>query len=211
TGLSSNEAINKRKASGYNEFEIETGENPIIKFLKQFIENPLVLLLLCSAVISLILGNQKDALSVFLAVVIVITVGFVQEYRSEKSLEALNRLVPHHCHLIRGGHLIETSASELVPGDLVRFRIGDRIPADVRLISAVNLEIDESNLTGETKPRCKTTEAISSGNDYLELTIQERNNIAFMGTLVKNGHGSGIVVGTGNNTEYGVVFALVKE
>ncbi|CAG8498055.1 6825_t:CDS:10 [Diversispora eburnea] len=207
TGLSTQEANSKRKGSGYNEFEIEDGENPLIKFIKQFIENPLILLLLCSAVISLILGNPKDAFSVFLAVLIVTTVGFVQEYRSEKSLEALNKLVPHYCHLIRDGHLIEASATELVPGDLVKFRIGDRIPAD-----AVNLEIDESNLTGEPKPRSKNTEVIlDNNNTYQEITIQDRKNISFMGTLVKNGFGSGIVVGTGKNTEYGVVFSLVKE
>ncbi|RHZ74086.1 hypothetical protein Glove_227g48 [Diversispora epigaea] len=212
TGLSIQEANSKRKASGYNEFEVEDGENPIIKFIKQFIENPLILLLLCSAVISLILGNPKDAFSVFLAVLIVTTVGFVQEYRSEKSLEALNKLVPHYCHLIRDGHIIEASATELVPGDIVKFRIGDRIPADVRLVTAVNLEIDESNLTGEPKPRSKNIGVIlDDNNNYQEITIQDRKNIAFMGTLVKNGFGSGIVVGIGKNTEYGVVFSLVKE
>ncbi|CAG8809323.1 475_t:CDS:2, partial [Gigaspora margarita] len=83
--------------------------------------------------------------------------GFVQEYRSEKSLEALNKLVPHHCHLIRDGHLSTVSTTELVPGDLVRFGVGDRVPAD-----AVNLEIDESNLTGETKPRKKIIDVIPS-------------------------------------------------
>ncbi|CAG8524723.1 5145_t:CDS:2 [Scutellospora calospora] len=135
TGLSSREAVKKRQSCGYNEFEVEEGEHPIIKFFKQFLENPLILLLLCSAVVSLIMGNHKDAFSVFLAVLIVTTVGFVQEYRSEKSLEALNKLVPHHCHLTRDGHLSTVSATELVPGDLVRFSVGDRIPADIRLVT----------------------------------------------------------------------------
>ncbi|CAG8489855.1 15295_t:CDS:10, partial [Racocetra persica] len=197
-GLNPSQAVEKRKTSGYNEFEVEEGDHPVIKFFKQFLENPLILLLLCSAVVSLIMGNRKDAFSVFL------------EYRSEKSLEALNKLVPHHCHLTRDGHLATVSAAELVPGDLVRFGVGDRVPADVRLITAVNLEIDESNLTGETKPRKKTIDVIISESSYVE-SIQERKNIAFMGTLVRNGHGSGVVVGTGNNTEYGVVFSLVKE
>ncbi|CAG8708871.1 3290_t:CDS:10, partial [Cetraspora pellucida] len=144
------------------------------------------------------------------AVTIVTAVGFVQEYRSEKSLEALNKLVPHHCHLTRDGHLATVSATELVPGDLVRFGVGDRVPADIRLVTAVNLEIDESNLTGETKPRKKAIDVMTSENNCVE-SIQERKNIAFMGTLVRNGHGSGIVIGIGNNTEYGVVFSLVKE
>ncbi|RIB02362.1 E1-E2 ATPase-domain-containing protein [Gigaspora rosea] len=90
------------------------------------------------------------------------------------------------------GHLSTVSATELVPGDLVRFGVGDRVPAD-----AVNLEIDESNLTGETKPRKKTIDVIPSETNYVE-SIQERKNIGLMGTLVRNGHGSGIVVGTGN-------------
>ncbi|CAG8524862.1 106_t:CDS:10 [Dentiscutata heterogama] len=183
-GLSSNKAAEKRKTNGYNEFEVEEGDHPVVKFIKQFVENPLVLLLLCSAVISLIMGNHKDAFSVFLAVTIVTAVGFVQEYRSEKSLEALNKLVPHHCHLTRDGHLATVSATELVPGDLVRFGVGDRVPADVRLVTAVNLEIDESNLTGETKPRKKAIDVITTENNYVE-SIQERKNIAFMGTLAE--------------------------
>ncbi|RUS15392.1 hypothetical protein BC937DRAFT_92522 [Endogone sp. FLAS-F59071] len=105
-------------------------------------------------------------------------------------------------------------ASELVPGDIVRFSIGDRIPADVRLVTAVDLELDESNLTGENKTRRKQTEAITV-NAYAELEVAERDNIAFMGTLLRNasftGHGSGIVVATGADTEFGVVVKIMQE
>ncbi|CAG8599763.1 1775_t:CDS:10 [Ambispora gerdemannii] len=181
-GLTLEEVVSRRKSSGLNEFEVNDA----------------------SATISFIMGNRDDAFSVILAVLIVTTVGFVQEYRSEKSLEALNKLVPHYCHLIRQGHNFTTLVNELVPGDLVRFGIGDRIPADIRLITAVNLEIDESNLTGENKPCKKITEAISD-NLYSELSLPDRKNIAFMGTLVRNGNGTGIVVGTGKETEFGVV------
>ncbi|CAB4382590.1 unnamed protein product [Rhizophagus irregularis] len=211
SGLSTKEALHKLKTCGYNEFEVEDGESVIIKFLKQFVENPLILLLLGSAAVSLMMGNRNDAFSVLLAVLIVTTVGFIQEYRSEKSLEALNKLVPHYCHLKRDNSWITTSATVLVPGDLVRFGIGDRIPADVRIISAESLEIDESNLTGEAKPRSKITESIDVNNGYDKITIQDQRNIAFMGTLVKNGHGQGIVVGTGSQTEFGVVFSMVRE
>jgi len=103
-----------------------------------------------------------------------------------------------------------TLANQLVPGDLVKFGIGDRIPADCRLVSAVDLEIDESNLTGENKPCRKQVEAIA-GNEYSELTITERKNIAYMGTLVRNGHGTGIVVGIAKETEFGVVFCMMQE
>lgn len=128
----------------------------------------------------------------------------------------MNKLVPHYCHLIREGVLHNVLASELVPGDLVTFRVGDRIPADVRLATAIELEIDESNLTGETEPSKKGTDAIQIDNggpfaSMTELPVTERANIAFMGTLVRHGHGTGIVVAVGKETEFGAVFAMMQE
>lgn len=109
---------------------------------------------------------------------------FVQEYRSEKSLEALNKLVPHYCHVYRDQRLITVLAQELVPGDLVQFSTGDRIPADIRLSRCNELEIDESNLSGETNPRRKFTTIVPRGfSDHIP--IVERSNIVFMGTLVR--------------------------
>ncbi|KAF9194650.1 High affinity Ca2+/Mn2+ P-type ATPase-like protein [Haplosporangium sp. Z 767] len=210
SGLSSHEANSRRLRYGLNEFEVEDEEPLYLKFFKSFYENPLILLLLASAVVSLAMGQHDDAISITLAILIVVTVAFVQEYRSEKSLEALNKLVPHHCHVIRDDTQTSTLASQLVPGDLVKFGIGDRIPADCRLVTAVDLEIDESNLTGENKPCRKQTEAII-GNEYAELTITERKNIAYMGTLVRNGHGTGVVVGISKETEFGVVFCMMQD
>lgn len=131
-------------------------------------------------------------------------VAFVQEYKSEKSLEALNKLVPHYCHVIRcvyklppytvdssiyvsnrNGHLTTMLATELVPGDVVRFSTGDRIPADVRLVHAADLELDESSLTGENEPCKKHADVIESNS--ADLPLAERKNITFMGTLVRNG------------------------
>jgi len=195
---------------GPNDFETKEEESLLVKFYKSFAENPLILLLLGSAVVSLLMRQMDDAISITLAIVIVVTVAFVQEYRSEKSLEALNKLVPHYCHLQRDGHLSVVLANQLVPGDIVRFSIGDRIPADIRLLTAVDLEIDESNLTGETNPRRKHCEPVTA-NSFAELALSERDNIGFMGTLVRNGHGSGIVVGTGKDTEFGKVFEMMQE
>ncbi|KAF9976398.1 High affinity Ca2+/Mn2+ P-type ATPase-like protein [Actinomortierella ambigua] len=197
-GLTTQEANRRRHLHGLNEFEVEDDEKLIIKFLKSFYENPLILLLLASAVVSLFMGQKDDAISITL------------EYRSEKSLEALNKLVPHSCHVIRDDLQSTALASQLVPGDVVKFGIGDRIPADCRLITAVDLEIDESNLTGENKPCKKHTLAITD-DGYTELAITERRNIAFMGTLVRNGHGTGVVVGTSKHTEFGVVFCMMQE
>lgn len=156
------------------------------------------------------MGQIDDAISITMAIIIVVTVAFIQEYRSEKSLEALNKLVPHHCHLVRDGILSDVLANDLVPGDVVHFGIGDRIPADCRLTTCVELEIDESNLTGENRPRRKISEAISTAS-YGELALNERENIAFMGTLVRQGRGEGIVVATGKSTEFGHVFELMQE
>ncbi|KAF9955026.1 High affinity Ca2+/Mn2+ P-type ATPase-like protein, partial [Modicella reniformis] len=210
SGLTTEEANSRRLRYGLNEFDVEDEESLFLKFLKSFYENPLILLLLASAVVSLAMGQRDDAISITLAILIVVSVAFVQEYRSEKSLEALNKLVPHHCHVIRDDTQTATLASQLIPGDLVKFGIGDRIPADCRLITAVDLEIDESNLTGENKPCRKQIEVIAE-TEYAELSITERKNIAFMGTLVRNGHGTGIVVGTSKETEFGVVFCMMQE
>ncbi|KAI8879967.1 PMR1-type calcium-transporting P-type ATPase [Backusella circina FSU 941] len=208
-GLHSSDITGLRGLYGTNELETEDEESLLSKFLDSF-KDPLILLLLGSACISILMGQFDDAISITMAIVIVVTVAFVQEYRSEKSLEALNKLVPHHCHLIRDGQLSDVLANELVPGDVVHFGVGDRIPADCRLTSCVGLEIDESNLTGENKPRRKIMEAIAT-TSFGELAINERENIAFMGTLVRNGRGEGVVVATGKNTEFGHVFELMQE
>jgi Ca2+-transporting ATPase len=239
-----------------------------LRFLKQFKET-LILLLLGSAVISFIMGNLDDATSITIAVAIVVTVGFVQEYRSEKSLEALNKLVPHFAHLIRGRDskadrarrgldgqeeielepLVDNArsalaaaerasstvpASQLVPGDLVLFTTGDRIPADIRITNASELSIDESNLTGENEPVNKHTHALhrssigqasargpsfspaayaspGAGTVGADLRLNQQTNIAFMGTLVRSGYGQGLVIATGANTEFGSISASLGE
>ena len=213
--------------------------------------------------------NLDDAISITVAVAIVVTVGFVQEYRSEKSLEALNKLVPHFAHLIRGkssglsrsvhsqdgqesveleplmdGSPAAISAAErasstvpatqLVPGDLVLFSTGDRIPADIRITSAADLSIDESNLTGENEPVNKKSSALqfSSGSTRFsvrgiplspayaspatgvvgaDIRLNEQLNIAFMGTLVRSGYGQGLVIATGGDTEFGAISASLQE
>jgi Ca2+-transporting ATPase len=259
---------------GPNELPHEEPEPLWLRFLKQFKE-PLILLLLCSAGASLMVGNKDDAISIAVAVTIVVSVGFIQEYRSEKSIEALSHLVPNHAHLIRGGQsrtsgqrapswppsggsppqreaLMDSTstddaeakvevpstkviAAQLVPGDLVIFTTGDRIPADIRVTKASDLTIDESNLTGENEPVRITAEAKSrnayksrgastleppgspvyasagSGTVGVDTQLNSTTNIAFMGTLVRSGHGQGIVYATGGNTHFGTIAASVTE
>ncbi|KAI9261746.1 PMR1-type calcium-transporting P-type ATPase [Sporodiniella umbellata] len=208
-GLSSADIQSLRLLYGTNELEADDDETLFSKFLDSF-KDPLILLLLGSACISVLMGQFDDAISITVAIIIVVTVAFVQEYRSEQSLEALNKLVPHHCHLVREGQLSDVLANDLVPGDVVHFGVGDRIPADCRVTKCIGLEVDESNLTGENKPRKKISDAIATSS-FGELALNERENIVFMGTLVRQGHGEGIVVATGKTTEFGHVFELMQE
>ncbi|AMD21804.1 HFL052Wp [Eremothecium sinecaudum] len=199
---------------GPNEVSADGGEPLWKRFLSTFIEDPLILLLIGSAIISFLMGNIDDAVSITLAIVIVVSVGFVQEYRSEKSLEALQKLVPASCHLIRNGVEKTVLAAELIPGDVVSVKVGDRVPADLRIIESVDLCVDESTLTGETEPMHKSNAAVdvSSYNDIPGgiIPISDRASIAFMGTLVREGHGKGVVVSTGKHTMFGTVFEMMN-
>lgn len=205
SGLTNDDANYKKANHGLNELNNTEEESMIVKYLKGFVEQPLILLLLGSAGISLLLGNIDDAVSITIALFIVVTVGFVQEYRSEQSLAALNKLVPHYCNLVRDGRTDNVLANNVVPGDLVKFSVGDRIPADLRLTKVSDLNIDESSLTGENEPSSKNAETLSAKQG-----LGDRSNIAYMGTLVTNGHGQGLVVGTGTETEFGSIWASMQ-
>lgn len=206
------DASYRRSVHGPNILKSEEDESLLRNFIAQFYEDPLILMLIASAIISLILGNKDDALSIIVAIVFVVSVGFVQEYRSEKSLKALNTLVPPTAHLIRGGTSSTTLAANLVPGDLVQINVGDRVPADIRLVKAVHLAMDESMLTGETHPVEKSIDAVPVAPGHTgPVPVSERSCIAFMGTLVSNGHGVGIVVGISQDTEFGTIYSIMSE
>lgn len=219
-------------------------ESIFVKFLQQF-RDPLISLLLVSALASVAVGSYDDAFSITLAIVIVSLVAFIQEYRSEKSLEQLNKLMPLRCRCLRDGNVVEIYAKELVPGDIVKLTTGDKVPADLRLLTTSGLEIDESSLTGEMHPVSKHTEAIpisiieridhedqkevhhakivpsfdeEMGNISRDTLIPgkgihlaDRLNSAFMGTLVRAGNATAIVIGTGKSTEFGALFSQMQD
>ncbi|ORY48171.1 calcium-transporting P [Rhizoclosmatium globosum] len=211
SGLSMLDVEVRRKLHGSNILDNGDDQETILaKFIEQF-KNPMNMLLLGSAAVSLLIGQVDDAISITLVCCLLtrrFRFAFVQEYRSEKSLEALNTLLPHYCKVVRNSTQIKILAEELVPGDICHFSAGDRIPADIRLITENHLELDESSLTGETHPRRKHVNVI---NANIAPPLAERDNIAFMGTLVRNGNCSGVVVGTGKRTEFGHVFEMMKE
>ncbi|CAH1270152.1 ATP2C1 [Branchiostoma lanceolatum] len=205
-GLTHEEAARRRKIHGHNDFEINEDEPLWKKYLGQF-KDPLIMLLLASAFISICMRQFDDAVSITVAIIIVVTVAFVQEYRSEKSLEELTKLMPPSCHCVREDKLKVFLARDLVPGDTVHLSVGDRVPADVRLFEAVDLQIDESSFTGETEPSTKFTFPQKlAGNSG----VANKKNIAFMGTLVRCGRGKGIVIGTGENSEFGEIFKMMQ-
>nr|KAG5712236.1 hypothetical protein BaRGS_014586 [Batillaria attramentaria] len=177
------------------------------KISRRSFNNPLILLLLASAVVSIFMRQFDDAISITVAITIVVTVAFIQEYRSEKSLEALTKLVPPMCHCLRSGAVETFVAEELVPGDVIILNIGDRVPADIRLFEAIELAIDESSFTGETKPVRKSADVQQA---QLSNGLTERKNVAFMGTLVRCGRGKGIVIGTGHDSQFGEIFKMMQ-
>lgn len=149
-------------------------------------------------------------MSIAMAVLIVATVAFVQEYRSEKTLEALNTLVPHTCNVIRGGRLGTLPAEDLVPGDIIKLSAGDRIPADARIVLCNGLLVDESAMTGENDPREKTSDPMTETGDE-ESGLHCRSNMLLMGTLVCSGTAIGVVTTTGLLTEFGKTFQDTKD
>uniref|UniRef100_A0A8V5GX78 Calcium-transporting ATPase n=1 Tax=Melopsittacus undulatus TaxID=13146 RepID=A0A8V5GX78_MELUD len=204
TGLSECSVLQRRLKHGWNEFSVENTEPIWKKYLDQF-KNPLILLLLASALVSVITKEYEDAASITMAVLIVVTVAFIQEYRSEKSLEELNKLVPPECNCLREGKLQHLLARELVPGDIIYLSVGDRVPADLRLIEVTDLLVDESSFTGEAEPCNKTDSVLMEAGDITTLS-----NVVFMGTLVRYGKGKGVVIGTGENSQFGEVFKMMQ-
>jgi len=206
-GLTQRQAEERYLTFGYNELIGKEDDPAWKKYLEQF-KNPLILLLLCSAVVSICMGQFDDAASITLAIVIVVTVGFIQEYRSEKTLEKLKKLVPPVCVCIRDGRHVNFEARYLVPGDLVTLSTGDRIPADVRLVTCVDFAVDESSLTGELEPILKTCDVIPRKES---LATTEMINQAFMGTMVVAGRATGLVTATADKTQFGQVFQMMSE
>ncbi len=194
---------------------IEFGKNELIEkkkksvwliFLNQF-KDIMILILLAAAVISVVIGDLKDAVVILIIVILNSIIGFVQEYRAEKAIAALKNMSALFSKVRRNGSIIEIAASELVPGDIAILEVGNIVPADIRLIETHSMKIEESSLTGESSSVDKLTLELMSE----DLPIGDRSNIAFKSTIVSYGRGEGIVVATGMNTEIGRIAQLLQE
>ena len=209
-GLTREEGERRLGQFGPNELVEKEKTPPWMLFLGQF-KNFLIIILLVAAVISgvLALTGEGDILDPILIVIIVFFaagLGFVQEYRSEKAMEALKQMTAPTATAIRDGAEEKIPARDLVPGDVILLQTGDRIPADSRLTEAVNLKIDEAPLTGESVAVNKTTQIISG-----DIPVADRRNMAYMGTTVVYGRGKALVTGTGMATEFGKIAGMLQE
>ncbi len=205
-GLSTSEARERRRCEGPNELAREAGRSGWKIFSNQF-ASPLVLLLIGASVIAFALGERTETIIILLMILLGAVLGFVQEYRSELSLRLLRKKLSRRATVVRNGVAHRIDARELVPGDVVELDLGAVVPADVRLITVQDLEIDESTLTGESSPVAKITEAIAKNRT----TPQQQTNMAFLGSHVVQGSGTGVVVAIGRGTEMGHTALLLTE
>ncbi len=203
-GLKSDEARARLTREGPNTLPAARGRGPLVRFLLQF-NSPLIYVLLVSAAVTALLGEHVDALVIGGVVIVNAVVGYVQEARAEKALNALAALSQTTAAVVRDGTPGRVPASDLVRGDLVELEAGDKVPADVRLLRAEELAVDESALTGESMPVAKAPAPLPA-----PAALADRTAMAFSGTLVAGGRATGVVTATGTGTELGDIHRLVR-
>jgi Ca2+-transporting ATPase len=204
-GLTDQEVRERLSLYGYNEITEEKRKSPLAIFAKQFKE-PLIIILLAATVISAFIGEVVDAVVIIAIVILATIVGFVQEYRSEKAVEALKKMVSLTVRVVRNKEEKITDVRELVPGDIILVSVGDRIPADAYLLEGFNIEVDEAPLTGESVPVPKSICKLAK-----ETPIAERQNVVHMITTLTYGHGKAVVFATGMRTELGKIAGAVQK
>ena len=205
-GLSSEDAHKRLERYGPNELIEKKHKSLWMMFLDQF-KDFMILVLIAAAVVAGVIGEPADSIAIAVIVILNAVLGFVQEYRAEKAIAALKKLSAPSANVIRNGHVESISAERLVPGDMVILEAGNVVPADIRLMKAVRLRIDEAALTGESVPVEKDTAALRETN----LSIGDRKNMAYKGTLVTYGRGRGMVAATGMRTELGRIAAMLQD
>lgn len=210
-GLKSEKVKEKQEKYGFNELEEKKKETLLVKFLKQF-KDFMIIILIIAAIVSGFIGIKEgegitDSIIILVVVFVNAIIGLVQENKAEKSLEALQKLSAHASKVIRNGQVEVVPARELVPGDVVILETGDFVPADIRLFEAINLKVQEAALTGESLPIEKNTDKIEDAS----IGIGDRVNMAFSSSMVTYGRGKGIITETGMNTEVGKIANMLNQ
>ena len=203
-GLSGEEAKKRLAKYGPNQLVQTRKTSPLQIFLKQF-SNLLIAILVVAAIISGVLGEWVDTVVILIIVFLNAVLGFYQEYRAERALEALKVLAAPKSKAVRNGEVQSIRSEDLVPGDVIILEAGDKVPADLRLLETASLRINEAPLTGESVTVSKTTEALPG-----EVFLGDRKNMAYLGCNVEVGKGGGLVVSTGMSTELGKIAGLVQ-
>ncbi|MCK6695197.1 MAG: HAD-IC family P-type ATPase, partial [Thermoanaerobaculia bacterium] len=205
-GLSQNAVMERLSRYGENKLPEARKKSPLLMFLAQF-KDWMILILLAAAVISGVIGDLKDTIVILVIVALNAVVGFVQEYRAEKALEELKKIASAVAKVLRDGVVRHIPATQIVPGDLVLLESGDIVPADLRLVETHTLRIEEASLTGESYPVEKNTGELADES----APLGDRLNMAFKGTVVNYGRGTGLAVATGLHTEIGKIASLLQQ
>lgn len=204
-GLTEKEAENRLEKYGPNQLKEEKKTTAFEIFLNQFKSILILILIIAAAISGLVLKEYTDMTVILVIVVLNAAIGFVQEYRAEKAVEALKQMVSPSCNIIRDGLEKTVDATEVVPGDVVIIHDGDRIPADGRLLDAINLKIDEAPLTGESTTVTKKTGVLDE-----DAPLAQRTNMVYMGTHATYGRGKAVITSTGMQTEFGTIATLIQ-
>jgi Ca2+-transporting ATPase len=205
-GLSEKAAADRIASYGPNRLPEGKRVSHVVILLRQF-ASPLIYILLIAAVVTFALAEYKDTIVIAAVLVFNAIIGFIQESRAEESVRALKKMIVPQARVVREGKEKEIGSEQLVPGDIVLLASGAKVPADIRLVSTVEMRVDESLLTGESVPAEKIADVINEAN----LTPGDQRNIAFMGTVVVNGRGTGVVVETGARTVLGGIAHEIRE
>ena len=205
SGISNSIALQRLSEYGKNEIE-DKRKKTILQMVLHQLTDFMILVLIVVAIVSGILGDLTDTIIILAIIVINAAVGFIQEYRSEKAMEALKNMAPSFARVVREGSTLEITATELVPGDVVLLEAGNIIPADIRFFETHQIKVDESALTGESHNVEKNCNILPKG-DY---SLGDRINMGFKGTHITNGRGKAYVIATGMNTELGLIAKMIQ-
>lgn len=205
-GLNEKEVLNRIEQFGRNELIAEKKDS-IWKLLLEQFKNVAVIILIIAAVVSGFIGQALESIAIIVIVILAAVLGFFQEYQAGKAIESLNKMSAPNANVIRDGIEKLITSSEVVPGDIFTLKVGDRIPADARLIEANNLKVDEAALTGESLAVEKTSDSL----DSKDLSLGDRKNMVFSGTTISYGRAKAVAVTTGMQTEFGKIAQLLQE
>ena len=203
-GLQGIEPTRRLQQNGYNELPREQRISVLRLFLNQF-ANALILLLIAAGLLSVFLGERTESIAIFAIVLINAVLGFIQEFKAERAIEALEKISAPHARVLRNGKAERIPARYVVPGDILLLEEGDIVPADARMVSVNSLQIEEASLTGESVPSKKVTHPFKIGT-----SVADQENMAFMGTVVTYGKGSAVVTATGAHTELGKIAKSIQ-